>query len=69
LNISEVWKNPDLDNIINKLSTFTVQGEAKLLNFRTIFHFIKEAVVYAIDDQKKEKCTLVKFWSLDSFLL
>lgn len=59
LNISEVWKNPDLDNIINKLSTFTVQGDAKLLNFRTIFHFIKEAVVYAKDDQKKKNVHLL----------
>lgn len=59
LNIAEIWKNPDLDNIINKSSTLTLQGDGKLLNFRTIFHFIKEWVVFAKDDGKKKTTHLM----------
>lgn len=54
LNLSELWKNPDLDNIINKLATFTIQGEGKFINFRTIFKFLREALLYVKNDKEKQ---------------
>lgn len=42
LNFSDLWENPDLDSIINKLINLTIDGQGNFINFRTVFYFLRE---------------------------
>lgn len=64
LNFKDLYENPDLDNIITKLGTLTIKGDAKIINLRTVCHFIREFAKHTSSDEKKKQFNLISYFGL-----
>lgn len=64
LNFKDLYENPDLDNIISKLGSLTIRGDGKIINFRTVCHFIRELAKHVSSDDKKKQINIISYLGL-----
>ena len=64
LNFKDLYENPDVDNIIEKLGTLTLKGHLKIINIRTLFRFILELSKHISSDDKKKQVNLISYFGL-----
>ena len=64
LNFKDLYQNPDLDNIVSQLGTLTIRGDGKVINFRTVCHFIRELAKHVTSDDKKKQINIISYFGL-----
>ena len=60
VNVKDIWDEPDLMSILNKLAMFTVEDKGEILNLRMIFHILKDVIypLYQKNDSKRKNFVL-----------
>lgn len=67
LNLKEIYEEPNVENIIGKLSTLSIVGEGEVFNIKHFLHLIRECCKIgdedgeAMDDEDQKKFIMVSF--------
>ena len=61
VNCKDLYEDPNVDNIISKLSTVTLTGEGKLINLRTLLVVLQQLSKVISNDKDKKSVILVTY--------